>query len=65
MSGDFVSVHCLRGGHYDFRLPFKATVTNLKTGRELSEAARTIPMDLTPGETRWYGLSAPRAGKVD
>ena len=33
MNGNFISVHCLRPGAYDFRLPFACTVTNLKSGK--------------------------------
>ena len=55
MNGDFISLHCLQTGHYDFALPFAADVTNLKTGERLS-AAKAIPLDMTGGETRWYRL---------
>ena len=55
MNGDFVSIHCLMTGHYDFALPFVADVENLKTGKRIS-AAKSIPLDMTGGETRWYRL---------
>lgn len=57
MNGDFISIHCLKTGRYSFKLPFKAEVTNLKTG-ERFPAARKIPLDMTGGETRWYALDA-------
>ena len=56
MNGDFLSVHCLRGGTENFALPFPARVTNLKTGRVVAERDNVIKMDLQPGETRWYAL---------
>ena len=55
MNGDFVSVHCLRTGKYGFALPYEAEVTNLKTGRNLG-TMRSIPLDMTGGETRWYSV---------
>ena len=53
MNGGFASVHCLQTGHYDFALPFEADVENVKTG-ERRFAVRSIPLDMTGGETRWY-----------
>ena len=55
MNGDFISIHCLMTGRYDFALPFAADVENLKTGKRIS-AAKSIPLDMTGGETRWYRL---------
>ncbi len=55
MNGDFISIHCLMTGHYDFALPFVADVENLKTGKRIS-AVKSIPLDMTGGETRWYRL---------
>ena len=40
MDGSFASVHCLISGHYDFRTP----------------SGRTIPLDLTVGDSRWLDL---------
>jgi hypothetical protein len=61
MNGEFVSVHCLRTGRYDFTLPHEAEVTNLKTGRNLG-TMRSIPLDMTGGETRWYGINPNKKG---
>jgi hypothetical protein len=55
MNGDFVSVHCLKTGIYDFILPFAADVQNVKTG-ERFKAVKSISLDLTGGETRWFSL---------
>ena len=55
MNGNFLSVHCLKTGRYDFKLPFAADVANLKTG-ETSKSATSIVLDMAGGETRWYGL---------
>ena len=55
MNGDFISLHALKAGHYTFRLPFKATATNLKTGVAHSAAMR-LDLNLTAGETQWYGI---------
>jgi hypothetical protein len=59
MNGDFVSVHALKTGRYDFRLPFPCKVVNLKTGLAVPAAGGVVPLDLVAGETRWYSLKAP------
>ena len=56
MNGDFMSLHCLKAGSYEVRLPFTADVLNLKTGRRTATAARSVKMDLEACETRWYQL---------
>ena len=61
MNGDFMSVHCLRTGRYEARLPFRADVVNLKTGSKVASSALSFNMDIEAGETRWYGLVGPRA----
>ena len=63
MNGDFVSVHCLRPGRYDFRLPFDCTAVNLKTLRRASTAGRMLRLELTAGETVrfWIGREADAA----
>ena len=58
MNGNFISVHCLRSGRYDIRLPFAADVLNLKTGKTVATSAKTVKADLEAGETRWYQLKA-------
>jgi len=58
MNGDFVSVHALQGGSYDFRLPFPATVTNVKSGQAEPTKDGVLPLDLTAGETCWFLLEA-------
>lgn len=56
MNGDFISMHCLRPGRYDLRLPRKSAVLNLKTGRASSAKGGTLRLELEAGETRWYRL---------
>ncbi len=56
MNGDFVSVHCLRAGSYDLRLPFAAKVVNLKTGREEQVHDDVLRLDMTAGQTCWFSL---------
>ena len=60
MNGDFVSIHALDTGHFDFCLPFPCKVVNLKTGREASTAEDVLSLNLVAGETRWYSLRAAR-----
>jgi hypothetical protein len=61
MNRDFISIHCLKTGYYDFKLPFKADVANLKTGR-LFKSISALPLDMTGGETRWYSLTKSTKG---
>ena len=56
MNGSFVSVHALRTGRFDFRLPRKCTVTNMKTGKIEAKDALILPLDLVAGETCWFSL---------
>jgi hypothetical protein len=55
MNGSFVSVHCVRPGRYAFKLPFSASVVNLKTGKR-EGSLEALDLDMEAGETRWYGL---------
>ncbi len=67
MNGDFVSVHAFETGHFDFRLPFPARVTNVKSGRDEPVANGVLPLDLTAGETCWFFLDRieDRTGAID
>ena len=65
MNGDFISVHALRSGHYNFRLPFPCSVVNLKSGRVEPQANGEMPLELTAGETCWFRLDSPQAPKPD
>ena len=56
MNGSFVSVHALRGGRFDFILPRRCTVTNLKSGKVEVRDAEMLPLDLIAGETCWFRL---------
>lgn len=56
MNGDFVSVHSLRPGRYEFRLPFDCRVVNLRTNREEPVANRVLELRLTAGETCRFSL---------
>lgn len=51
MNGDFVSVHALRNGDCDFRLPFDCTVENLKTGRAEPVVCGCLRLRLDAGDT--------------
>jgi len=56
MNGDFVSIHALMGGRYDFRLPFDCDVTNVASGRREAAEGRMMRLNVTPGETCWFLL---------
>ena len=53
MSGVFLSVHALRGGHYDFRLPAPMSVVNMKDG-SVAANGPVLPLDVVAGETCWF-----------
>ena len=57
MNGDFISVHCLQPGTYDFILPFDCRVTNLRSGRAEDVANGRMKLVLTAGETCRFALS--------
>ena len=56
MNGEFLSVHCLRPGTYNLRLPFRASAVNLKTDVADRNTSEVLRLDLTAGETRWYRI---------
>lgn len=57
MNGDFISLHCIVPGSYEFKLPRKCEVINLKSGRkEPVKVSDFLPLDLTAGETCWFSL---------
>ena len=62
MNGDFVSVHCLRTGVYDLRLPFDAMVTNLKTDAAELTRGQVLHLDMTAGQTCWFSLARKNEG---
>ena len=55
MNGRFLSVHALKGGHYDFALPYPCAVRNLKDGSS-RPASSILPLDLLAGERCWFDL---------
>ena len=56
MSGDFVSVHCLVPGRYDFRLPRSCRVVNMKSGKDEQTDGCILPIELAAGQTSWFRL---------
>jgi hypothetical protein len=56
MNGDFISVHALAGGRYDFKLPFACRVVNVKSGAEERIVNGCIPLEVTAGQTCWFLL---------
>ena len=56
MNGDFISVHCIVPGVYDFKLPFACNVVNVKSGKHEAVADRIFKLNLTAGETCWFRL---------
>jgi hypothetical protein len=56
MNGDFVSIHALRNGTFDFKLPFPCKVRNLKSKLEEKVDSGKITLNVEAGETCWFGL---------
>jgi hypothetical protein len=44
---------------YDFNLPYRAKVVNLKTGLEVpvKNEGKIISLDMEAGESRWYSFT--------
>jgi hypothetical protein len=55
MNGRFVSIHALRSGTYEFKLPRECSACNMKTGKRVTKS-EVLMLDLVAGETRWYRL---------
>lgn len=55
-NGNFMSVHCMRGGRTVFAMPYKADVVNLFNGRKYSGVTE-IPVDAEAGSTYWFSLT--------
>lgn len=53
MNGNFVSLHALRSGEWDFCLPFPCRVVNLASGRVEATDGGLVHLALTAGETCW------------
>ncbi len=53
MNGNFVSLHALRSGAWDFKLPFPCRVVNLASGRDEATSGGNVHLVLTAGETCW------------
>lgn len=54
-NGNFMMVHCLKNSKTNFKLPFKATVTNLANGT-IHQGVTEIPVDAEAGATYWFVL---------
>ena len=57
MNGDFISVHALRNGTFDFKLPFPCRVFNVKSGQEEQVHGDTLKIAVEAGQTCWFTLS--------
>ena len=56
MNGDFLSVHCIVPGRYDFTLPRQCRVVNMKSNQEEILNGIILPLELTAGQTSWFIL---------
>jgi hypothetical protein len=56
MNGDFVSVHALKNASFDFALPFRCKVRNLKSGKFEKVENGSVRLDMTAGQTSWFML---------
>ena len=54
MSGDFLSVHCIVPGVYEFNLPFECRVVNAKSGKDEAVKDGKFILNMTAGETCWF-----------
>ena len=58
-NGNFMSVHCLRGGKTAFAFPYRADVKNLCSGKMFRNVA-SIQVNAQAGSTYWFSLSPVR-----
>jgi len=56
MNGDFISIHALKGGRYEFKLPFPCKVVNVASKQREPSDDGYLHLNLTPGETCWFLL---------
>lgn len=56
MNGNFISIHCLQPGHYEFKLPFACRVINMKNGQPENVKDNTLTLNLTAGESCRFAL---------
>jgi hypothetical protein len=63
MNGDFISVHALKNGRFDFLLPRPARVKNLRSRRYEAVDGLKLALELTAGETCWFRLEDPSPGR--
>ena len=54
MNGDFLSVHALRNGTFDFKLPFHCKVRNVKSGKFEEVSGDTFKISVEAGQTCWF-----------
>ena len=54
MNGDFLSVHALRNGTFDFKLPFPCQVRNVKSGQLEDVSGDTFKISVEAGQTCWF-----------
>ena len=54
MNGDFLSVHALRNGTFDFKLPFPCKVRNVKSGQLEDVSGDTFKISVEAGQTCWF-----------
>ena len=54
MSGDFLSVHALRNGTFDFVLPFPCAVRNVKSGKMEQVENGKFQISVEAGQTCWF-----------
>lgn len=56
MNGDFISVHALRNGTFDFKLPFPCKVRNVKSGQYENMNGDVFKIAVEAGQTCWFTL---------
>ena len=56
MNGKFISVHTLRAGKYQIKLPFACQVRNLKNGKLETVCSGKFEIDAQAGSTYWFAL---------
>ncbi len=58
MNGNFIALHALKNGRFEFQLPFPAKVTNLKSNLPETVTDGKLVLQLTAGETCRFALES-------
>ncbi len=54
--GNFISLHALKGGAYELKLPKNGRVVSVESGKILNSDGGRISVEIPAGDTRWFRI---------